>query len=73
MLFSTLVVLKEKRSPFCRDFSSLQDLRDEFIQYCPRTFGYADIHGLKNGVDDVTLNADTDDISDKQSMVAEHL
>ena len=73
VLFSTHGVPKEKRSAFYRDFSSLQDLRDEFIRYRPCTFGYADIHGLKNGVDDVTLNADTDDISDKQSMVAEHL
>ena len=27
-------------SPFCRNFESLTELRDAFIEYCPRTFSY---------------------------------
>ena len=44
-LFSTLGVTKDEMSPFCRDFTSLKDLRDEFIRYCPRTFVYDDVEG----------------------------
>ena len=44
-LLSTLRVSKEEMSPFCREFSTLEDLRDEFIRYCPHTFAYNDVHG----------------------------
>ena len=38
-------------SPFCRSFSSLKDLRDEFIKYSPSTFSYDRANGA--GEDDV--------------------
>jgi len=41
----SLRVSKEEMSPFCREFSTLEDLRDEFIRYCPHTFAYNDVHG----------------------------
>ena len=44
-LLTTLGVAANERSPFCRDFSSLIDLRDEFIRYCPLTFKYAGVRG----------------------------
>ena len=44
-LLTTLGVAANERSPFCRDFSSLIDLRDEFIKFCPQTFEYDGVKG----------------------------
>lgn len=47
-LFDTVGAPKDERSPFCRKFSSLTDLRDELIQYLPRTFKYGAASGGSN-------------------------
>jgi len=39
-LFDVLGAAKDEMSPFCRSFTSLDDLRDEFIRYLPNTFTY---------------------------------
>ena len=38
-------------SPFCQDFASLTDLRDEFIKYCPLTFEYGGVNGTVEDYD----------------------
>ena len=45
VLFTTLGVQADDISPFCRDFTSLEDLRDEFIRYMPATFNYDHVQG----------------------------
>ena len=44
-LFATVGAPKDEVSPFCRSFSSLADLRDEFIHYLPHTFKYDNVGG----------------------------
>eukprot|EP00957_Ditylum_brightwellii_P013846 1043208-Ditylum_brightwellii.AAC.1 len=44
-LFGTIGATGDKISPFCCSFSSPDDLRNEFIQYLPRTFVYNDVQG----------------------------
>ena len=48
-LFSTVGAQQYEVSPFCSNFSSLGDLRDEFIRYLPRTFNYDSVAG--NGIE----------------------
>ena len=44
-LFATVGAQQDEVSLFCRNFSSLADLRDEFICYLPRTFNYDSVVG----------------------------
>ena len=48
-LFNVVGVLREELSPFCREFKSAEDLRDEFIKFCPVTFKYNDVAGVEQG------------------------
>ena len=45
---SALGVTSANRSPFCREFTSLNDLRDEFILYLPSTFDFDNVRGTSN-------------------------
>ena len=63
-LFTTLGVQTDDISPFFRDFTSLEDLRDELIRYMPATFNYDHVQGTddeeveevdENGNDDMPL------------------
>ena len=42
---SALGVTDSNRSPFCWEFTSLTDLRDEFILYLPSTFDFDNVRG----------------------------
>eukprot|EP00957_Ditylum_brightwellii_P118154 9011043-Ditylum_brightwellii.AAC.1 len=44
-LFDTVGATAHERSPFCHSFSSLVDLRDDFIHYIPCTVNYEDVRG----------------------------
>ena len=55
-LFESLGVQELEFLPFCRDFESLTDLRDELIRYCPRTFCYHDVQG--DGEEEITAPED---------------
>ena len=44
-LFAVVGAQQDEVSPFCRRFSSLADLRDEFVRYLPRTFNYDNVGG----------------------------
>ena len=37
-ILKVIGVPEEEMSPFCREFTSLIDLRDEYIKFCPDTF-----------------------------------
>ena len=58
-LFALLDVPMDERSPFCRTFTSLTDLRDQFIHYLPNTFTYNDVLG--NAADEQTKEEEEDD------------
>lgn len=45
VLFETIGATKDEISPFCREFSSLDELRDVLIDYLPRTFKYGNASG----------------------------
>ena len=45
---SMLGVSSHERSPFCRSFDSIVELRDEYIGYCPSTFTYDNVQGTAN-------------------------
>ena len=47
--FATVGAQQDEVSPFCRNFSYLSDLRDEFIRYLPHTFNYDNVAG--NGIE----------------------
>ena len=68
-LFSTLGVSSEKRSPFCRKFSSLDDLRDEFIYYFPRSFAFGEVSGMNNEVEAVNPDAGDDANPNEESIL----
>jgi len=53
-------VSTDEMSPFCRTFSSLVDLRDEFIHYLPRTFVYQNVQG-HSAVEESESGGDDDD------------
>ena len=60
-LFDTLGLAEDEVSPFCREFSSLEDLKDAYIAYLPRTFKYEETSGSSNvepGGDDVAESVD---------------
>ena len=40
-------VPEEEMPPFCRKFTSLIDLRDEYIKFCPETFKYGKVVGAE--------------------------
>ena len=40
-------VPEKEMSPFCRKFTSLIDLRDEYIKFCPETFKYGKVVGAE--------------------------
>ena len=48
-LFATLGARGADMSPFSREFTGPQDLRDEFIRYMPRTFEFDNIQGIVSG------------------------
>ena len=71
-LLGAVGVPNEEMSPFCRSFTSLEDLRDEYIRYLPRTFKYEDVQGasaLDNDGNDDDDDDDDDDVSDKDESV----
>ena len=43
--FSTLGVTDANRLPFCQEFTSLTEMRDEFILYLPSTFDFYNVRG----------------------------
>ena len=60
-LFSTLRVTKDEQSPFCQDFTSLNDFRDEFIRYMPNTFKYDDVQGTGDqGAEEVSDSSEVE-------------
>ena len=59
-LMTTLGVTGDELSPFCRDFTSLGDLRDEFIRYMPSTFNYDDVHGTVDTAVDESVDDDVE-------------
>ena len=63
-LFTTLGVQADDISPFCRDFTSLEDLRDEFIRYMLATFNYDHVQGT----DDEEVEEVDDDGNDNMPM-----
>eukprot|EP00957_Ditylum_brightwellii_P172431 13127653-Ditylum_brightwellii.AAC.1 len=67
-LFSTLVVSVEDQSPFHCDFTSLEDLRDEFISYCPHTFSYDNQSGGGDDVDSSDEPSDDDTGSSSEQL-----
>ena len=63
-LFEKLQVSSENLSPFCREFVSLVDLRDELIKYLPASFTYNAAVGGSN-VEDADDDEDDDEDDDK--------
>eukprot|EP00957_Ditylum_brightwellii_P085391 6496584-Ditylum_brightwellii.AAC.1 len=59
--FHVLGVATDEISLFCHLFSSLNDLRDEFMHYLPNTFTYNDVPG--NAVDDDAQDKDENEDS----------
>ena len=59
-LLDMMGVPVSERLPFCCEFESLKDLRDEYIRYCPRTFVYNDIQGSKIDEGGATVDGDDD-------------
>ena len=47
LFLSALGVTDANRSPFCREFTSLTDLRDKFILYLPSTFDFDNVCGTR--------------------------
>jgi len=71
-LLVSVGVSTDEMSPFCRTFSSLVDLRDEFIHYLPRTFVYQNVQGHcaveeseSGGDDDDGDNPDDDKVTQR--------
>ena len=58
-LFDTVGATADERSPFCRSFSSPQDLRDVLIEYLPRSFTFDNATG--NGVEATVDASELDD------------
>jgi hypothetical protein len=56
--FQFLGVTDEEISPFCRDFTSLDNLCDALIAYSPSTFSYEGSVGLGEKDNDVEINSD---------------
>jgi len=48
-------VTDENKSPFCREFTSGDDLMEEYIAYCPRTFSYNGVSGASDVDDEVEV------------------
>ena len=46
-IFKVVGVPEEEMSPFCRKFTSLIDLRDEYTKFCPETFKYGQVVGAE--------------------------
>ena len=46
-IFKVVGVPEEEMSPFCRKFTSLVDLRDEYIKFCPEIFKYGEVVGAE--------------------------
>jgi hypothetical protein len=66
---SALGVTNDNCSPFSRKFTSLTDLRDEFILYLPSTFDFDNVHGRSR---DEEASDDNDGGEDEsQSLVAD--
>ena len=51
-------VKTEDMSPFCRNSTSIEDLCNNFIRYCPNTFTYEGI--VVGGIPDPTVNLKAD-------------
>ena len=50
-LLKVVGVADEKMSPFCKKFSTKDQLMNEYIKYCPRTFTYLDKCGEQDSDD----------------------
>eukprot|EP00978_Attheya_sp_CCMP212_P004721 scaffold10357_cov66-Attheya_sp.AAC.7 len=53
-----LGVTDEEISPFCHNLTSLDDLCDAFIAYCPSTFSYEGSVGIGKKDNDAEMNSD---------------
>ena len=67
-LFDTVGATVDERSPFCRSFSSPQDLRDVLIEYLPRSFTFDNATG--NGVEATVDASELDDSNNMPSQEA---
>ena len=72
-LLDTLHVSTNDISPFCRDFVSLEDLRDEFIGYLPSTFHYDDVHGERSDVAAEDDEGEESQTSDAEKTLADRV
>eukprot|EP00957_Ditylum_brightwellii_P056649 4293859-Ditylum_brightwellii.AAC.1 len=82
-LFHVLGIATDEISSFCHLFSSLTDMRDEFIHYLPNTLTYNDVPGNavdedaqdkdENGNSGEGDNGDSDDGDDTTQLVVEHI
>jgi len=52
ILLGAVGVANDEMSPFCCSFTSLDDLRDEYICYLPSTFQYKDVQGSASANED---------------------
>jgi hypothetical protein len=65
---SALGVTNDNCSPFSRKFTSLTDLRDEFILYLPSTFDFDNVHGRSR---DEEASDDNDGGEDESQSLAD--
>ena len=74
VLLKVVGVTNAEMSPFCRTFLSLEDLRDEFIRYLPRTFVYQNIRGGSAAAENESSDSNDDDGKDNEDKKAtEHM
>ena len=72
-----LGVTEEEISPFCQNFTSLDDLCGTFSAYCPSTFTYEGSVGIGEEDNDVEMNPDDgitpEEISDNMCCLVNDL
>ena len=71
-LLKVVGVADEKVSPFCKKFSTKDQLMNEYIKYCPRTFSYHGKCGAQEP-DDNDENKEHDNSQDKTEEVVMRL
>lgn len=76
-LLSTVGVSPNDLTPFCRDFKSPTDLRDEFIRFLPSTFSYDEFAGAATAEEDKSdedsVESGVDDDAVREASVVERI
>ncbi len=76
-LLQAIGVTPAEMSPFCREFASLEDLKQVYIAFLPHTFRYEGVHGSSAVADSEEGSEndddDDDDGSKTQSMLGERI